>query len=671
MFTDLAGYSALSQRDEALALQLLEEHRRIVRPLLGAHGGREIKTIGDAFLVEFASAVDAAACAVEIQRAHHTRNLTAPPERAIRMRIGLHAGDVIHREGDVYGDGVNIAARIEPLAENGGICLSEDVARPIANKLPGCALVRLGAGELKNITVPVDIYRLRLPWQKPRSAFAEQAAFFLAKKSVRRSLAVAAVAVAIVGAWWVRRPAGPETPAPVKRLAVLPLVNLGGEARDDYFADGMTEELISSLSSVGELSIIARTSVVKFKGTKLDVAEIGRALGVGSILEGSVRMAGEQARINVTLVEVASQQVLWTQEFNRNVSDVFAVQSAIAMSVTEVLKVRLLAGERSRLERRGAAHPEANREYLLGRSLLNQRTGDSVVGAIGHFTRAITLEPSFALPEAGLAEAYTFAGIAGYGNLPRDEAIRLARASAALALELDESLAEAHAALAYVKFRVDWDWPGAEAGLRRALALKPGYARAHEQLGLLLAILRRFPEAMTEFQRAQQLDPLSTSVSNGIGRVLHFERQYDKALAQFQRTLELDPQFPETHFNLGMTQLAMGRYEDAIKTLELALQLSHNRPVIAAMLGLAQGLGGRKEEARKLYEEMAARAESPYYLAIISLGLGETDRAFRQLDEALAQHDGIMIYLGVEPGTAMISSDPRYAALLRRMGLPH
>jgi serine/threonine-protein kinase len=293
------------------------------------------------------------------------------------------------------------------------------------------------------------------------------------------------------------------------------------------------------------------------------------------------------------------------------------------------------------------------------------------VGAIGHFTRAITLEPSFALPEAGLAEAYTFAGIAGYGNLPRDEAIRLARASAALALELDESLAEAHAALAYVKFRVDWDWPGAEAGLRRALALKPGYARAHEQLGLLLAILRRFPEAMTEFQRAQQLDPLSTSVSNGIGRVLHFERQYDKALAQFQRTLELDPQFPETHFNLGMTQLAMGRYVDAIKTLELALQLSHNRPVIAAMLGLAQGLGGRKEEARKLYEEMAARAESPYYLAIISLGLGETDRAFRQLDEALAQHDGIMIYLGVEPGTAMISSDPRYAALLRRMGLPH
>lgn len=526
MFTDLAGYSALSQRDEALALQLLEEHRRMVRPLLGAHGGREIKTIGDAFLVEFASAVDAAACAVEIQRAHHTRNLTAPPERTIRMRIGLHAGDVIHREGDVYGDGVNIAARIEPFAENGGICLSEDVARPIANKLPGCALVRLGAGELKNITVPVDIYRLRLPWQKPRSALAERAAFFLAKKSVRRSLVAAAVAVAIVGAWWLRRPAGPEAPAPVKRLAVLPLVNLGGEARNDYFADGMTEELISSLSSVGELSIIARTSVVKFKDTKLDVAEIGRALGVGSILEGSVRMAGDQARINVTLVEVAGQRVLWTQEFNRNASDVFAVQSAIAMSVTEALKIRLLA------------------------------------------------------------------------------------------------------------------------------------------------ILRRFPEAMAEFQRAQQLDPLSTSVSNGIGRVLHFERRYDEALAQFRRTLELDPQFPETHFNLGMTQLAMGRYADAIKTLGLALQLSHNRPVIAAMLGLAQGLGGRKEEARKLYEEMAARAESPYYLAIISLGLGEMDRAFRQLDEALAQHDGIMIYLGVEPDTAMISSDPRYAALLRRMGLP-
>ncbi len=669
MFTDMVGYSALTQRDESLALQLLEEHRQLVRPLFPARGGREIKTIGDAFLVEFASALDAATCAVEMQQVLHEHNLATPPERRIQIRIGLHAGDVIHREGDVFGDGVNIAARIEPLAEAGGICVSEDVARQIQNnKLADCTLVKLGAGELKNITVPVEIYRLVLPWQKRRPEFADRAAFFLAKKSVRRAIvAVAAVAV-VLAALWMRRPSEPAVPASEKRLAVLPLVNLGGEARDEYFADGMTEELISSLSSVRELSVIARTSITKFKGTKLDVAEIGRALSVGWILEGTVRMAGEQAKVRVSLVDVASQKALWTQEFGPTIKDVFAVQSAIAMSVSDALKVRLLAGEKSQLTRRGAGNAEANREYLLGRSQLNKRTGPSVMQAIEHFTHAAADDPGFALALAGLADAYSLAG-AGYGTLPRDEANRHARDYAVRAVELDHTLAEAHAALAYVKFRIDWNWAGAEAGFKRALELKPGYARAHEQFGLLLAILRRFPESMAEFQRAQQLDPLSLGVSNGIGRLLHFERRYEEALVQFKRTLEIDPQFPEVHFNIGITYLAMGRHDEAIASLELALKLSNNRTVIAAMLGVAQGFAGRKADAQKIYDEMVAKSEAPYYLAVLSAGLGETDRAFKYFEEALAQRDAILIYMAVEPAFPQLAADPRYGQILKKMGL--
>jgi adenylate cyclase len=669
MFTDMVGYSALSQRNEALALELLEEHRRLLRPLFPARGGREIKTIGDAFLVEFASALEAATCAVEMQRALHTRNVAAAPDRRILVRIGLHAGDVVHKAGDVFGDGVNIAARIEPLAEAGGICVSEDIARQVQNKLAGCTLVKLGAGELKNIAVPVEIYRLSLPWQERRLALADRAAFLFAKKSVRRALVAAAAVLVLAGAFWLRRPAAANAAGAEKRLAVLPLRNVGGDAHDEYFAEGMTEELISSLSSLHELSVIARTSITKFKDTRLDVGEIGRALDVGSVLEGSVRLMGERARITVSLVDVATQKTLWTQEFNPTIKDVFAVQSAIAMSVTEALKVRLLAGEKSQLERRGAGDPEATRAYLLGRSELNQRTGPAVINAIGHFTQAVALDPSFALADAALAEAYTLAGNAGYGNLPRDEAIRHARDFATRALAKDDSLAEAHAAHAYVLFRIDWDWAGAEAGFRRALALKPGYARAHEQLGLLLAILRRFPEAMTEFQRARDLDPLSLTVRNGVGRALHFQRRYDEAIAQFQQALALDPKFPESHFNLGLTYLAMGRYDEAIATLETALQLSNNRTVIAAMLGVAQGFAGRKVEAQRIYDEMLAKSESPYYLAILSAGLGQNDRAFRYFDAAVAQRDGVMIYMAAEPVFAALAADPRFGVFLRKMGL--
>jgi len=671
MFTDMVGYSALTQRDEPLALRLLEAHRQIVRPILAQHGGREIKTIGDAFLVEFTSALAAATCAVEIQKSLHDRNQAVPAEHQVQLRIGLHAGDVIHRENDVYGDGVNIAARIEPLAEAGGICISEDVARQIQNKFV-YPLMKLGAGELKNVELPVDIYGIILPWKKSRSRLGGRVAFLMGKKSVRRLLVTgvfAATALVVLVALWPRPPAVAQ-PGPVNRLAVLPLVNISGAAHDDYFADGMTEELISSLATIHELNVIARTSIAKFKGARLDIAEIGQALNVGSILEGSVRLAGDEARINVNLVDVRSQKTIWSQEYTRSIKDLFAVQSAIATSVTEALKIRLLSGERSLLDRRGTDNSDAYRLYLLGRSHLNKRTGDEVLKAIENFTGAINVAPGFALAHAGLAEAYTLAGNAGYGDLPRSQAIEHARASARQAIALDETLAEAHAALGYVKFRIDWDWAVAEAEFKRALELKPGYARAHEWYALFLAIKGRFGEAMPEMRRAQQLDPLSASVSNGIGRILHFERQFDAALLQFKKTLELEPDYAEAYFSMAMSYQLLRRYDEGIAALQKALALSP-RPVMEAMLGLAQGLAGRKSEAQKIYDDMRSRQPpvSPYYLGILSLGLGDSDRAMQYFERAYEERDGILIYLAVDPVAEAIWPDPRYVALAEKMGL--
>ena len=673
MFTDMVGYSALTQRDEALALQLLEEHRRLVRPILARQGGQEIKTIGDAFLVEFSSALAAAGCAVEIQQALHARNLAAPAGHQVQLRIGLHAGDVVHRENDVFGDGVNIAARIEPFAAAGGICISEDVARQIQNKL-GYPLVKLGAGELKNIELPVVIYRIILPWNKARSPLSDRLGFLLGKKSTRRLLGAGTLAALALAALLVfRHRLLPAEPGPVTWLAVLPLVNISGDAHDDYFADGMTEELISSLSTIHELNVIARTSITKFKGARLDVGEIGAALNVGSILEGSVRLAGEEARININLVDVRTQKTIWSQEYTRLVKDIFALQSAIALSVTEALKVQLLAGEKSQLARRGTGNNEANRQYLLGRSHLNKRTSEEVLKAIEKFSRAVEIDSSFALAYAGLAEAYTLAGTAGYGRLPREEASEHARESARRAVLLDDSLAEAHAALGYVKFRIDWDWAGAEAAFKRALELKPGYARAHEWYALYLSIQLRLPEAMAEMQRAQQLDPLSASVSNGVGRILHFERNYNEAVRQFRETLALEPQYAEAHFSLGLSYQMLRRYDDSVAAFQTALALSGNRPVISAMLGLTLGRAGRRAEAQKIYDEMSQLALQPpgtsLCLGLISAGLGESDRTVQYLARAYEERDGILIYLAVDPVTATTLSDPRAAALVRKMGL--
>ena len=670
MFTDMVGYSALMGRDEPLALQLLEEHRRIVRPILAQYGGSEIKTIGDAFLVEFSSALGGATCAIEIQRILHSRNQTAPADRRIELRMGLHAGDVVHKENDVFGDGVNIASRIEPLAEPGGICVSEDVARQIQNKT-GCALAKIGPSDLKNIAMPVDIYRIILPWLRPRSSLLDRSAFQLRRRSVRIALTACALG-AVLGALVLRHQRTSGQPGPVNRLAVLPLVNVSAGAGEDYFADGMTEELISSLSTIRELNVIGRTSIAKFKGTRLDIAEIGSLLNVGSILEGSVRLAGDEARINVNLVDVRTQRMIWSQEYTRLTKEIFAVQSDVARNVMDALKVRLVAGERSLIERRGTTNTDAYFQFLLGRSHLNKRTPGEVEKAIESFTLAVEKDPEFALAYTGLAEGYTLAST-GYGTLPRAQANARARMCAEKAVALDESLAEAHTALGYVKFRIDWDWATAEAEFKRALELKPGYSKTHEQYALFLAIRLRFDEAMIEMQLAQQLDPLNPAVSTGVGRILHFERKFDQALVQFRKTLELDPQYAEAYFGMGMSYIGLRRFDDAIGALNTAISLSGRRPVMLAVLGMAQGLAGNRAEAEKIRNEILATSKQPpeaqYCLGAISMGLRDYDQAFEHFERAFEEKDGILIYVGVDPIMESIWTDRRFVALVNKMGL--
>jgi TolB-like protein/class 3 adenylate cyclase/Tfp pilus assembly protein PilF len=671
MFTDIAGYSALAQRDEALCLELLGEHRKILRPLFQQFAGREIEAIGDAFLVEFESALGAAKCAIEIQKQLRGRNMASPVERAIRLRIGLHLGDVVHMGDRVHGDGVNIAARIQPLADPGGICLSEDFVRQVRNKLD-LPLLNLGKPNLKNIRSPICVFKLLLPWEQQRLPLVERIRFLSRQQRVR-ILGMAILMLVMIGVglylWFNDRLKG-QAPAR-NRIAVMPFVNINQDPQDEYFADGMTEELISELSGIRGLDVIARTSVMKYKGSTTDIAEIGRALGIEAVLEGSVRTAMDKTRISVKLIDVSTQSSLWTKEYDRELRDIFAIQSDIARMVAQELAIQLVASENEQLGKGGTGNLEAHRSFLVGRFHLNKRTATDIGKAIGFFHDAINADPEYAEAYTGLAECYTLVAAAGYDILPRTEATAQARQAVMKALEIDETLAEAHTALAYVRFRLDLDWPGAEREFKRAIELKPGNARSHEWYALFLSALGRHQEAIAEIRRASQLDPLSSSVSTGVGRILELARRYDESVTQLRKAIAMDSTYADAHFILGMVLTHMGNYPEAISELKVAYRLSGERPVIYSFLGLTYAAAGKTAEAEKIFEDivqMWTEKKVPvYHLALVHIGRKQYAEALERLEEALTEHEGLLIYLKSDPMVDPLRKQQGFQEFLRKI----
>lgn len=668
MFTDMVGYSALTQKNEALALDLLEEHRKILRPFFDKHDGREIETAGDSFFVEFNSAVEATNCAIEIQAALNDRNIDAPRERNILLRIGLHIGDVVYMDNHVHGDGVNIAARMEPLANPGGICVSEDVARQIRNKVQ-YPVLKLGKERLKNIAMPMDIYCIKLPWLKPDQRLKK---FFAGKHTTAFGFVLLSIFILVGLFFFLKYYKGKDESYSKYRLAVLPLSNISKNVQDEYFADGMTEELISSLSKIGGLHVIARTSIMQYKDLDKGISEIGKELMVGTILEGSVRKFENKARITVQLIDVSTQAHIWSQDYDRELKDIFKIQSEIAQNVADELKVRLISSEKEQLGKSVTENPIAFQEYLIGKHYLNSKTSASIRKALIHFEKSIENDPGFALPYANLAYCYTLFGVAGYGNTSREVAERKAKEYATKALEIDETLAEAHAALGYIKFRIDWDWEGAEKEFKRAIALKPSYATAHEWYALFLSVHVRLDEALREIQKAYELDPLSPSVSTGLARVYHFRSEVDKAVAQNKKTLELDPDYAEAHFALGMTYYQMKEYEEAVAALRKAIELSGRRPVMLGVLGSIMVRMGKVGEAKKLLAEL----ESPpvnndklYAISFIKSSLGQSEEALQIFERLLDEKYGILIYMKVEQRFFEERDHPGFKRMLEEMGL--
>ena len=457
------------------------------------------------------------------------------------------------------------------------------------------------------------------------------------------------------------------------RIAVLPLVNISQNSEDDYFADGMTEELISQLAKIGGLNVIARTSVLKYKNTNMNINEIGGELDVGTILEGSVRKASDKARITVQLIDVETQEHIWAQEYDRELKDIFEMQSDIALRIARELKIQLGSAEREQIEKMGTSSAEAYRLYLLGKQKLNERTGEAIQAGLSYFQNAIELDPSFALAYVGVADCYTLIAGAEFGSIPLEKAIEFAKESINKALQIDETLAEAYNALAYLEFRLEWNWKAAEDNFKKAIELKPGFASAYERYALYLALLGRYDEALPLMRRANELDPLSASVSTGIGRIYHFSGQYDKAIEQYEKTLKIYPDYAEALFALGLSYSYTERYELAINILKKALELSNGRLVIKIALARAYAYNGQGEEVLKikadLIQQQKNRHVSPYYFAMIDAAMGNTEVALDSLYKSYEEHFGILVYLKASPFFENLKEEPRFIELLRMIGL--
>ena len=459
--------------------------------------------------------------------------------------------------------------------------------------------------------------------------------------------------------------------AGISSIAVMPFVNEGGNPDVEYLSDGMTETLISSLSQLPNLSVKARSSVFRYKGKDTNAQTIGKELNVQAILNGRIIQRGEQLDLNVELVDAATENVLWSHQYNRKQSDLVALQSEIARDVSGKLKSQLSSAEVAKVEKNYTSNTEAYQLYLKGKFYWNKRTGESLKQAVDFYQQAIEKDPSFALAYSGLAETYVL--FSSYDVASGADSMPQAKAAALRALAIDESLAEAHTALGFYLSNYEWDRAGSEKEYRRAIELKPNYATAHHWFGADLANVKRFDDSLTELRHAEELDPLSPIIGTNFGDTLLLARRFDEAIAQYKRTLTSNPNFVYAHLALGRAYGSKGMFPEAIAETRRAIELNFGSSA-KGYLGLWLAKSGKRDEALKLLDELKQEATKNYIqgdtIALIYIGLGDKAEALNWLEKHMLSHAETASSYGVSPQLDELRSEPRFKAMLQRMNLP-
>ena len=630
MFTDMVGYTALMQEDEQKAKQ--NRDRKILQDSIATHQGKILQYYGDGTLSIFNSAIEAVNCAIKIQQELQT-------EPKIPLRIGMHTGDIVYDDEGVYGDGVNVSSRIEGLAISGSILISGKVFDDIKNHQV-FKTVNLGTFDLKNVKKPVEVYAignegLAVPTQKEIQAKPKDKA---------------------------------------KTLAVLPFVNMSPDPENEYFSDGITEELLNVMAQVDGLQVTARTSSFAFKGRNEDIREIGTQLGVKTILEGSVRKAGNRVRITAQLISVADGYHIWSETFDRQLDDIFELQDEIALKISNRLREKLtLVAGKDTLIKIPTQNIEAYNIYLKGMFHANKWTVEDTNIAIDTFQKAIEMEPDFALPWTGLSNLHIYLGASG--KRPPAEVYPKAKEYAEKAVQLDELSAESHGSLANVYFYYEWNWDKTMQSLDKAIQLNPNFANAYLLKAMVFNIKGNYNLSIATMRKSIQLDPLFAPGLFAYASILGMSGQFQEALDQYDKLEEISPHFPDAICHKGILYSALGNNEKAKDLFDEAVKVPGSEAFAYASLGNWYTDMKQPQKAEEYLEKLLEGERSmpgqPVMActALLYCVLDKPDEMFHYLNKSVEVKENFALFIRGFHAIGKYQSDPRYAELLQKIGI--
>lgn len=646
MFTDIEGYTAIMQQNEQRAIALKDRHRLILEKEHTNFNGKVVQYYGDGTLSIFNSVVQAVKCALAMQRSY----CEWP---SVPVRIGLHVGDVIVNDGHVFGDGVNMASRIESMGIPGSVLLSDKVNAEIRNQ-PDIRTVSLGMYKFKNVEREVEVFTLDdegLIKPSPNS---------LKGKTENKKEEI-------------ERPATyNKSPSYNKSIAVLPFVNMSNDPEQEYFSDGIAEEILNSLSHLKNLDVAGRTSSFQFKGKNIDLRELGKKLGVNAVLEGSVRKQQNRLRVTAQLINVEDGFNLWSQKYDREMDDIFAIQDEIALSVTQNLKITLLDQERTIITKVHTDNKDAYDLYLKGRFYWNRR-GPGLKKALEFFSQAIQLDPDFSLAYAGIADTYAL--FAFYSIAPPHVVIPQAKQAAERAISLNPSRVEPYSVLAYITVYYDWDWDKAQKQFDKAIAINPGYAPAHYWYSNYLSFIKRdFEGSVAEAFKSIELEPFIPHTHNTLVSVYLCLGKYEEAVKASKTAIELDENTFLSYYFYSTALCGLGRYEEAKEAIGFAIEISGRHQYAVSQLSWLYYINDNIPAAQQILDELIERSKTEFIsvlsLAVAAYSSKNYDRAYEYVEQAFEEKSSLLVTIAAYPYFSFIKNDPRFQLFIERMNFP-
>ncbi len=632
MFTDMVGYTALMQEDEAKAKKNRDRHRKILKTYIYEFNGEILQYYGDGTLIIFKSAIEAVDCAVQIQ-------MELQKEPKIPLRIGIHTGDIVCDDEGVFGDSVNVASRIENLAVSGSVLITGKVFDDIKNH-NRFSTESLGTFDLKNVKKPIEVY-----------AIINEGLFVPSAKDIKS-----------------------RQKYKLKSIAILPFVNISADPENEYFSDGITEELLNALARVEGLQVTARTSSFAFKGKNIDIKQIGIQLGAKSILEGSVRKAGNKVRITAQLINTADGYHVWSETFDRQLDDIFQVQDEIARKIINKLREKLtLESEKIAIVKSPTHNIEAYNTYLIGLFHSYKWTIEDTEIAIKEFNKAIDLEPDFALPYNGLSHSYIYLGASG--KKPIKSVLPLAKEYALKAIKLDNMAAESHAALARVYFYLDWNWDKVYQLAEKAISINPSYSGAYLIKALCFNVNGKFKEAILSMRKSVELDPLFVPGHYAFAVILACSGRYKEASEQLGKLFEISPHFPDALYLQGLVYHLLGDDEKAMVILYKAQKIPEYFAFAYSLLGGLHANMRQIDKAKQYLEKLLTEKESLqgqqvlFHISYLYAALDQPDLMFQYLNKSVDAKDNYVLYILGYPIFNKYYSDSRFNEILKRIGI--